>query len=526
MCAAAFPTCCRLCNRNGNLGIHGMACMVANACLCGRARMGHSHCCQTCQQGGGLHGERCEQLQGRSGVVQWLKSLGALDDRGKWKFDDYSQRCIEWCFANNTMTVPEIGQWVEDFIRDMRFDPASGGDKVREYFHQSRPSFHQPIQPEPMAEWVPKLWDALGAPELAQPWHELTNYPAEHYEAHRDHPCFDFVHDMFEKTCQGLVLSRIHMLREQNPMTTWLHGLHKERCWDASTDVEDLDWELGMVTLKGRFASSAAATSTQVEDADTSKARQSNVVLAWHGTNWEHIYQVSQVGVRPLRSTDGGFFGAGSYTTLQAWYASQYSSGKFVPGGRHPTDRGEYAMLLMASAVGSAKVITRTADYNGKGNFRNGGGCEHLRPHVSDYFAADGSNARAMNGSKYDTLFVPVKQVGVSGADFQACPSHLAVAHEMVSRDFAQLCPLAVVYFTKASCDAMSESAWQVEHDERAAATAARRVSGVEDPMCQQACGRPRGRWDFPDCCQTCKRKQGGDHGPRCQSKFAALSRA
>ena len=50
-----------------------------------------------------------------------------------------------------------------------------------------------------------------------------------------------------------------------------------------------------------------------------------NIVFAWHGTPAQHVEAVCRDGPRAFRTTDGGFFGAGSYFALQLQYATRYA---------------------------------------------------------------------------------------------------------------------------------------------------------------------------------------------------------
>ena len=50
-----------------------------------------------------------------------------------------------------------------------------------------------------------------------------------------------------------------------------------------------------------------------------------NIVFAWHGTPAQHVEAVCRDGPRAFRTTDGGFFGAGSYFALELEYATRYA---------------------------------------------------------------------------------------------------------------------------------------------------------------------------------------------------------
>ena len=48
-------------------------------------------------------------------------------------------------------------------------------------------------------------------------------------------------------------------------------------------------------------------------------------MFAWHGTPAQHVQAVCRNGPRALRTTDGGYFGAGSYFALELEYATRYA---------------------------------------------------------------------------------------------------------------------------------------------------------------------------------------------------------
>jgi serine/threonine protein kinase len=50
-----------------------------------------------------------------------------------------------------------------------------------------------------------------------------------------------------------------------------------------------------------------------------------NIVLAWHGTPAQYVEAVCRDGPRAFRTTDGGFFGAGSYFAVELEYATRYA---------------------------------------------------------------------------------------------------------------------------------------------------------------------------------------------------------
>jgi hypothetical protein len=85
-----------------------------------------------------------------------------------------------------------------------------------------------------------------------------------------------------------------HMLRPANPAdATFLAGLNK---------------------LQGEFERTCLGPSPPC-----------NIVLAWHGTPAQHVQAVCRDGPRSFRTTDGGFFGAGSYFAMELEYATRYA---------------------------------------------------------------------------------------------------------------------------------------------------------------------------------------------------------
>merc|ERR1712032_220270 len=107
--------------------------------------------------------------------------------------------------------------------------------------------------------------------------------------------------------------------------------------------------------------------------------------------------------------------------------------------GGPPNANGEYALLLLTTAIGAAYVVTRGEDYTGK---QDEEGVD-----VSDFYADKPKDSKALM-SQYDTHFIPVKRVGEhQSLNYQACSAEEAQAHEFVSGDFAQLSPLAICYF-------------------------------------------------------------------------------
>jgi hypothetical protein len=198
-----------------------------------------------------------------------------------------------------------------------------------------------------------------------------------------------------------------------------------------------------------------------------------NVVLAWHGPPSEHVEAVCRDNPRAFRTTDGGFFGAGSYFALEVDYAARYAM------MRPPSHSGEYGVILFSVMVSAAYVVTPDRDYPAD---------DPLHPErsgFSGFYSPDPQKSIALMPG-YSCHFIPVKHCGhthaVSGAplphdtDFQAAadheastwPSHcllqlarpyslwrvcvdvhmttLAAAHELVTQSSEHSFPLAVVW--------------------------------------------------------------------------------
>jgi hypothetical protein len=51
-----------------------------------------------------------------------------------------------------------------------------------------------------------------------------------------------------------------------------------------------------------------------------------NIIFAWHGTPAQHVEAVCRDGPRSFRTTDSGFFGAGSYFAVELEYATRYAT--------------------------------------------------------------------------------------------------------------------------------------------------------------------------------------------------------
>jgi hypothetical protein len=126
-----------------------------------------------------------------------------------------------------------------------------------------------------------------------------------------------------------------------------------------------------------------------------------NVAFAWHGPPSEHVEAVCRDNPRSFRTTDGGFFGAGSYFALEINYASRYAMLK------PPNPSGEYGVILFAVMVASAYVVTPDRDYHD--------GPQHPsrihRNGFSRFYSPEPESSIALMPG-YSSHFVPVKFCG------------------------------------------------------------------------------------------------------------------
>jgi hypothetical protein len=261
------------------------------------------------------------------------------------------------------------------------------------------------------------VWDILGQPHLVESWNQLSwaqgGYDrADTAELRPGSPVYEYINRVFALTRNTWTPSRIVALRSA----------------DATSEFKSRIRKLGQRFAQGLPPLPAAELASAVVADGTSDLRRRleprtpqlpphcNILLAWHGTSSDRVYQVAHTGIRSLRHTDAGFFGVGSYTTLDAWYAANYSTSS------------EKCVLLVAVVVGNVRVITKQFDYTGKA----------AMPYCCDHFG------KAMMAN-VDTYYVPVKDGG-SPEDYQACSAHEAEARELVSADYSHCWPIAAVF--------------------------------------------------------------------------------
>lgn len=168
------------------------------------------------------------------------------------------------------------------------------------------------------------------------------------------------------------------------------------------------------------------------------------IVYVWHGAKINSLHQIACTGPRKLRTTDGGFFGAGIYTTLEDWYACIYAimamQQKATPGCPVAGPAPEYGVILFAATLGNTYVVTRDNDY------------PHPDPNVtycgqpvSKFYSNNPFNGIALMPG-VETHYAACRQFA-GDVNFQACPEDQAECHEVVLESCSQLCPIGIFYF-------------------------------------------------------------------------------
>ncbi len=144
-----------------------------------------------------------------------------------------------------------------------------------------------------------------------------------------------------------------------------------------------------------------------------------NIVLAWHGTPAQYVEAVCRDGPRAFRTTDGGFFGAGSYFAMELEYATRYAMMQVLHTAlsmpmlkrsiltpvQAPSASGEYPVILFAVSVASAYVVTPGTDYPADD------ASQPARWGFSKFYSPDPTHSVALM-PKYNAHFVPVKYSG------------------------------------------------------------------------------------------------------------------
>lgn len=298
---------------------------------------------------------------------------------------------------------------------------------------------------------VMKVWESLGETEVA---HELATLSWQGGSAEglqlaaleQSSAAFRKVRQLWQLSGRTLHLSRVELLSAPLRAQMFL-GMMQTLGWgrgDGASgplnprNFNDTAFTSGLDKLKTLFVDGRKLP------------RHGNIIYTWHGMDSRVAHETVATGIRPLRSTDGGYFGGGSYTAIEAWYACQYAMPPL--GSARPNASGEFVVALCATVIGAAYVVTLDRDYTGQ-----------EKAGFSDFFADHPKRSKAIV-NYYDTHFVPVKHYGNRwrdqtlpyDVDYQAIEEPQAEAHEVVSYSFDQIIPLALVYFKQSRCGAES----------------------------------------------------------------------
>jgi hypothetical protein len=291
-------------------------------------------------------------------------------------------------------------------------------------------------------------------------------------------PFTDFVRARVRHEAAGVRISRICRVQlDSARMATYMDLFNREissrikNPFLNPTNTIDAAFVAGVNKLKGAFERTCLGPSSPC-----------NIVFVWHGTPAQYVEAVCRDGPRALRTTDGGFFGAGSYFALELEYATRYAMMKVrqpvtqstrfpLRSIQDPSASGEYPVILFAVSVASAYVVTPTRDYPADDP------SQPERSGFSNFYSANPNLSVALM-PKYNAHFVPVKYSGhvhcVTGrqlphdTDYQAAtegvdaseaaaapaPSgrvthSLAAAHELVALSPEQALPVAVVWLRR-----------------------------------------------------------------------------
>jgi len=264
---------------------------------------------------------------------------------------------------------------------------------------------------------------------------------------------YSFIRTAFDEAAVGKTIDRIEMVYNSYIEA----GLYSESQAHASaqnspafniTPPQVTDFRSALAKLRATYTSKHASVHPKV-----------NFLFTWQGCTPALAHTIARSGLRSMRTTDAGFFGTGEYTALEAWYAARYSSAD--------PQTGQQAVLLLATLVCLPYVITHDQDYTGQNMAARGPGGADFQA-FSDFFSNDPLHAVAL-APRYDTHFIPVKHYGhtwqgptiqkqhinvfpgqqmAEDLKYQACPEAQAEAHEVVSLESHQCCPIAVVFFS------------------------------------------------------------------------------
>ena len=321
----------------------------------------------------------------------------------------------------------------------------------------------------------------LSQPVLQQPPHALPSGAIQLVEEAATSPFAAFVRARMRREAAGVSVGRIcRVVVGGSRAATFLDLFLREASSRSSNPMlrppnpPGAAYAAGLNKLKSMFERSSLGASPPC-----------NIVFAWHGTPAQYVEAVCRDGPRAFRTTDGGFFGAGSYFAVELQYATRYAMMQVrTSWAQHnpaclimkqaPSASGEYPVILFAVSVASAYVVTPGSDYPAD---------DPDHPELwgfSNFYSANPNRSVALM-PRYNAHFVPVKYCGrvhcVTGrplpldTDYQAAVEGVdasewrlfdfacfcdqldsrvaAAAHELVALCAEQALPVAVVWLRK-----------------------------------------------------------------------------
>jgi hypothetical protein len=154
-----------------------------------------------------------------------------------------------------------------------------------------------------------------------------------------------------------------------------------------------------------------------------------NTFYCFHGPRREHLESVCSTGLVATNSMDAGYFGSGSYATLNIEYAIKFSKGELDNAGnkRPNSPDGRYPVIMFAASVGMAYPVTREVDY------------------------AEGSNESNFFGRPLQPGFDCHVACVSERTDYQAVNRQECQYVEVVIGQEAQMIPVAVLWFEEES---------------------------------------------------------------------------
>ncbi len=167
----------------------------------------------------------------------------------------------------------------------------------------------------------------LSQPVLQPPPHALPSGTIQLVDETATSDFAAFVRARMRRQAAGVSVSRICRVVVGGSRTaTYLDLFMREASSRSSNPMlrppnpPDAAFAAGLKTLKGAFERTCLGPSPPC-----------NIVFAWHGSAAQHVEAVCRDGPRAFRTTDGGFFGAGSYFALELEYAARYAMMQVLP---------------------------------------------------------------------------------------------------------------------------------------------------------------------------------------------------